>query len=265
MAFDIDRYARESQALRWEDLDLDAFRRDPLPPATLRVLRYMCDVEFHTVCYLRDMLVTPSRRDGEVSTFMTIWNREEFWHGEALSRVLALHGISIEFDEVKARRIKVGWRDRLAPVRQSVLSNIVGKDFIAVHMTWGALNEWSTAAGYKRLAALTPHPVLETLLRRIAAQETKHIAFYTTQARARLEGNAKAQRLVRLALRTAWEPVGSGISREEDVDFVLSHLFSGPDGRKEVEAIDRHLSRLPGLDGLRLVSDAIDARGVVAA
>lgn len=265
MAFDIDRYARESRALRWEDLDLDAFRRDPLPPQTLRVLRYMCDVEFHTVCYLRDMLVTPSRGDSDVSTFMTVWNREEFWHGEALSRVLDLHGITIQFDEVKARRIKVGWRDRLAPVRQSLLSSIAGKDFIAVHMTWGALNEWSTAAGYRRLAALTAHPVLETLLRRIAAQESKHIAFYATQARARLEGNVKAQRLVRLALRTAWQPVGAGISSAEDVDFVLTHLFSDAEGRREVEAIDRHLSRLPGLDGLSLVADAVHARVGAAA
>ncbi|MGQ1838347.1 hypothetical protein ACT4S2_07785 [Kocuria turfanensis] len=78
MAFDIDRFAHESTSLHWEDLGLDAFREDPLPPETLRTLRYMCDVEFHTVCYLRDMLVSPSRRDPEVSTFMTIWNHEEF-------------------------------------------------------------------------------------------------------------------------------------------------------------------------------------------
>ncbi|ROR73019.1 ferritin-like domain-containing protein [Bogoriella caseilytica] len=264
MAFDINRYAEESEALRYEDLDFDSFATDPLPPDILRTLHYMCDIEFHTVCYLRDMLVTPSRKDGEVSTFMTIWNREEFWHGEALAEVLARHGIAIGFDQVKARRIKLGWRDRLSPVRQSVLSNVMGKDFIAVHMTWGALNEWSTAAGYRRLATLSDHPVLTTLVRRIAAQETKHIAFYATQARARLADNPKAQRLVRLALRTAWQPVGSGVSSEEDVQFVLSHLFSGPEGRKEIDAIDRHLSKLPGLAGLRLVADALDAREVAA-
>ena len=75
MAFDIDTFAESSTAVAWGDIDLDAFRTDPLPESSLRALRYMCDVEYHTVCYLRDMLVTPSHGDGEVSTFMTMWNR----------------------------------------------------------------------------------------------------------------------------------------------------------------------------------------------
>ncbi|MFI7481146.1 ferritin-like domain-containing protein [Kocuria sp. M1R5S2] len=264
MAFDIDRYARESTTVNWDDLGLEAFRDDPLPAETLRTLRYMCDIEFHTVCYLRDMLVSPSRRDPEVGTFMTVWNHEEFWHGEALAHVLALHGITVGFDEVKAKRVRLGWRDRISPVKQSLLSSIAGTDFVAVHMVWGALNERSAAAAYKRLAALEGHPVLAPLLRRIAAQETKHIAFYTTQARARLQDSPRARTLARLALRTAWQPVGSGVSPEEEVTHVMAHLFSGPAGRQEVDAIDRQIARLPGLDGLTLVADALDARGVPA-
>lgn len=264
MAFDIDRYAREATAVTWEDLDYEVFRDNPLPADTLRTLRYMCEVEFHTVCYLRDMLVSPSRKDPQVGTFMTTWNWEEIWHGEALAHVLALHGITVAFDEVKAKRVKLGWRDRLSPVKQSLLSNIAGTDFVAVHMLWGSVNERSTAAGYKRLAALQDSPVLTTLLRRIAAQEAKHIAFYTTQARARLQDNPRAQKLARLALRTAWQPVGSGVSPEAEVDHVLRHLFSGPDGRKEIEAVDRHVAKLPGMEGLTLVAEALDARGVPA-
>jgi hypothetical protein len=264
MAFDIARYARESTTVHWDDLGLEAFRDDPLPPETLRTLRYMCDIEFHTVCYLRDMLVSPSRRDPEVGTFMTMWNHEEFWHGEALAHVLALHGITVTFDEVRARRARLGWRDRISPVKQSLLSSIVGTDFVAVHMVWGALNERSAAAAYKRLAALDGHPVLAPLLQRIAAQETRHIAFYTTQARARLEDSARARKLARLALRTAWQPVGSGVSPEDEVTHVMSHLFSGPAGRKEVDAIDRQVARLPGMEGLTVVADALTARGVPA-
>ena len=98
MAFDIDRFAETSHRVAWEDLDMDSFRRDPLPESSLRVLRYMCDVEFHTVCYLRDLLITPSHHDEDVSAFMTMWNREEFWHGEALAEVLGLHGIVVDYD-----------------------------------------------------------------------------------------------------------------------------------------------------------------------
>ena len=258
MAFDIDRFARDSAPVGWDDLDLDVFRDEPLPPQTLRTLRYMCDVEYHTVCYLRDMLVTPSRGDREVSAFMTMWNREEFWHGEALAHVLGLHGITVTYDEVKARRVKLGWRDRMSPVKQSVLSNLAGKDFVAVHMVWGAVNERSAAAAYKRLAALEAHPGLTALLRRIAGQESKHIAFYTTQARARLAESPRAQRLARLALRTAWQPVGSGISSDAEVSHVMGQLFAGAEGRKEVDAIDRHVAALPGMAGLTIVADALE-------
>lgn len=264
MAFDIDRYTREAANVRWEDLGLEVLRETPLPPETLRTLRYMCEIEFHTVCYLRDMLVSPSRKDPEVSTFMGMWNWEEIWHGEALAHVLQLHGITVAFDEVKAKRVKLGWRDRINPVKQSLLSNVVGKDFVAIHMLWGSINERTTAAGYKRLAALENNPVLTELLRRIAAQEAKHIAFYTTQARARLQESPRARKLARLALRTAWQPVGSGISSEAEVTHVMNHLFSGPEGRKEVDAVDRHVAKLPGMEGLTLMADAMSARGVPA-
>jgi hypothetical protein len=262
MAFDIDTFAGDSVPIAWADVDLDAFRRDPLPERTLRTLRYMCDVEFHTVCYLRDMLVTPSHTDGDVATFMTMWNREEYWHGEALAAVLGVHGITVEFDEVKANRMKVGWRDRFDPIKQSLLGNIVGKDFVAVHMSWGAANERSAAAGYRRLIALEPHPALTPLLKRIAQQETRHIAFYTTQARARLEASGRARAITRFALSRFWGPVGSGVMPDEEVDHVMRHLFSGEDGLREVHRLDEQIASLPGLEGLTILRDAFARRGL---
>jgi hypothetical protein len=264
MAFDIQRYARTSQSVQWDDLDLDDFDEHPLPPRTLRSLHYMCDIEYHTVCYLRDMLVTPSHKEDDVAAFMTMWNREEFWHGEALAHVLSWHGITVDFDELKARRLKVGWKDRLDPVKQSLLGNIIGTDFIAVHMIWGAVNEWSATAAYNRLADLEGHPALAELLRRIAKQETRHVAFYATQARQRLQASKKARVLARFALRKVWAPVGSGVLPEEEVVHVMGHLFSGPDGLEEIRKIDRHISRMPGLEALTIVEDAMRHRGITA-
>jgi hypothetical protein len=264
MAFDIDRYTVTSTNVNWSDLGFEDFREDPLPETTLRSLRYMCDVEYHTVCYLRDMLVTPSHEDDDVSAFMTMWNREEFWHGEALAAVLGAHDIVVDFDELKAKRLKLGWKDRLDPVKQSLLGNIVGKDFVAVHMIWGAVNEWSAIAAYNRLAELETRPALAELLKRIAKQEARHVAFYATQARERLASSRKAQKLARLALSTAWRPVGSGIMDDVEVDFVSRHLFGG-DGMREVRKIDEHISRLPGMEGLSIVETAMRGRGIVAA
>lgn len=258
MAFDIEKYTTNSKSVAWDDLDFDAFDRDPLPPETLRTLRYMADVEYHTVCYLRDLLTTPSHKEPEIGAFMTMWNREEFWHGEALAAVLGKHGITLDFDELKANRVKLGWKDRLDPIKQSLMGGLVGHDFVAVHMSWGAVNEWSANAAYLRLAKQQNHPVLGELLKRIAAQETKHVAFYASQARARLADSKKAQVITRFALRKFWRPVGSGISPDSEVEHVMGALFAGAEGRKLIQDVDSHIAKLPGMAGLRIVEHSLE-------
>jgi hypothetical protein len=264
MAFDIDKYTTNSKSVAWSDLDFDSFDTDPLPAQTLRTIRYMADVEYHTVCYLRDLLTTPSHKEPEIGAFMTMWNREEFWHGEALAAVLGKHGITLDFDELKANRVKLGWKDRLDPIKQSLLGGLVGHDFVAVHMAWGAVNEWSANAAYIRLANQQNHPVLGELLKRIAAQETKHVAFYASQARARLAASKKAQVIARFALNKFWKPVGSGISPDSEVEHVMRQIFSGPSGRKLIQDVDSHIAKLPGMEGLRIVENSLDRFNISA-
>lgn len=249
----MDKYARTAAPVRWDDIDLTVFRDRPLSDGTLRVLRYMCDVESHTVCYLRDLLVTPSHADPEVTTFLTMWNYEEYWHGEVLADVLAAHGIATGDDHVRAVRERLGWRDKLAPVKQSMLANLVGEDFIATHMSWGAVNEWLTHAGYTRLMQIEQHATLTAVLERIAAQETRHIAFYATQARERLQRSAKARRLTRFALARAWQPVGANVMPRPEVRHLVRHLLGGPDGLVAADRVDARIDGLPGCEGLGLV------------
>jgi hypothetical protein len=66
MNFDIDRYLGLVAPLDDSDIDYDAFLDRPLDANTLRCLRYMHDVEFHTTCYLRDLLVTSAHDDPEI-------------------------------------------------------------------------------------------------------------------------------------------------------------------------------------------------------
>jgi hypothetical protein len=258
MGFSVDEYARTAAPVRWADLDLSAFQDRPLSPGTLRVLRYMCDIESHTVCYLRDVLVTPSHTDPEVTTFLTMWNYEEYWHGEVLADVLAAHGIVTDDAHVRAIRLRQGWRDRLSPIRQALLANVVGEDFVATHMSWGAINEWLTHAGYRRLSEIENHPTLTEVLSRIAAQETRHIGFYVTQARSRLERSARARRLTRLALRLAWQPVGANVMPRAEVRHLVSHLLTGADGLEAADRIDARIDTLPGLEGLGLVRGRVE-------
>jgi hypothetical protein len=78
MSFDIDSYREISGKIEVADIDFAAFRDRPLDPDALRCLRYMHDIENHTVCYLRDVLVTRAHRDPDVTSFLTFWNYEEY-------------------------------------------------------------------------------------------------------------------------------------------------------------------------------------------
>ncbi|KPG79489.1 ferritin-like domain-containing protein [Frigoribacterium sp. RIT-PI-h] len=264
MAFDIDKFAATSERLSWDDLDLDHFRKNPLSADSLRTLRYMADVEYHTVCYTRDLLTTPSHKENEMTTFMTMWNREEFWHGEALAAILEVHGITVDYDQLRANRLKLGWRERLDPVKQGLLGKIVGSDFVAVHMSWGAANEYSAVSAYKRMAELEQDPAPAALLKRIAKQEARHVAFYVSQARERLLASKKAQKLTRFLLSKVWAPVGSSIMEVDDVKFVFGQLMSGEDGRKAAVKLDQNISNLPGMSGLTIFQKALDGLGIRA-
>ncbi len=262
MAFDIDGFKNNSVRVKYDDVDYDAFRERPLSPAALRTLRYMSDVESHTICYLRDLLVTPSHKDPEVTAFLTHWAYEEFWHGEALDKVLRTHGMLADYAHIREVRLAQGIMDRLAPINQALAANIIGEDFVAVHMTWGAINEWSAHAAYARMIQREDHPELGKLLKRVQKQETRHLAFYASQAKDRLERSSRARKLTRFALKAFWEPVGSSIQPKRETAFVLNYLMGGPEGSKYIERIDRKLDELPGQDGLDLVRRAVAKYGV---
>lgn len=256
MNFDIDKYLSGVAALDDSDLDYSAFADQPLSEPVLRCLRYMHDVEHHTVCYLRDLLVTQAHNDPAITSFLTMWAYEEFWHGEAIGKVLAAHG-------------EVAGRQRIDAVRRrtsgkfgglgTMVASIATKHIVTVSLTWGAINEWTTQAGYVRLAALADHPVLSTLVRRIAKQEGRHIDFYVTEAQQRLEQSTAAQRITRFALVHKWKPVGSGVMPQSETDHLVRFLFGGSDGLAIAQRIDRRVDRFDGLGGLQLIQRARSA------
>jgi hypothetical protein len=253
MAFDLDTYKRVSGQLAVDDLDFDAFRDQPLGERHLRCLRYMHDVEEHTSCYLRNLLNTRAHHDPEITTFLTMWNFEELWHGEALGAVIAAHDEPGTLPRVAAMRRRLGRRIG-NPVAWMAFSAMT-KHFLAVHMTFGVINEWTTQAGYARLAAEADHPVLSELLRRIMKQEGRHIDFYLTSARRHLEP-AAAQRTTRAVLKLSWKPVGASVMPDEEIHHLARTLFANDAGRGALERIDRRIDALPGLDGLGLLTNA---------
>src|SRR5262249_27652511 len=141
------------------------------------VLRYMQDVESHTIIYLRTLLSTRAIDEPEIATFLACWFHEETFHGRALARFLAAAGEGI-VARPRSRTTFAEWAEALA----TALVARAWRDFVGVHMAWGAINELTTLVGYQRLATMADHPVLTELVARIVRDESRHFSFYFHQA-----------------------------------------------------------------------------------
>ena len=114
------------------------------------------------MCYLRDVLVTRAHKDPQLTAFMACWAYEEHWHGDAIARVLDAHDEPSGGVRLEALRRRLSRRDGVRPLLFSVGSALT-RHLPAVHMAWGAVNEWSTQAGYGRLAAKAAVPAVAWL------------------------------------------------------------------------------------------------------
>ncbi|MBL7495655.1 ferritin-like domain-containing protein [Frankia sp. CNm7] len=271
--FDLDRFLRVSRRLDLSAVAWDEVRAHELTPDEARTLTYMMDIESHTIIYLRDLLATRAALEPDVTAFLSCWAYEELWHGEALSRFLGEAGYRSEPDRGLVQgdspfpsriarnrmiRRRVTARD-LGTHLGMALASAAMRDFVALHMTWGAVNELSTLTAYRRLAAKTGHPVLRALLTEITKDERRHFAFYRAQARLRLGRSPAARAITRWALDHVWSPVGSGVRPRAETDHTIAYLFGDAAGRAAAADLDRVLGRLPGLAGIDIVSRSVAA------
>ena len=258
MSFSIERYKEESKKLDISGIAWEEVTANRLSKGDLFCLHYMMDIENHVPLYLSHLLVTRACMDPILTAFLACWNYEELWHGENIGRFL--NGYGIEFDT----------QDRIANVRAnlgfqnsvSLMSTMAGswllKDFSAVYLTIGAINELATLTGYGALIRKSGHPVLKDLLGRIIKDERRHFAFYFNSAKEWLTDNEKAQRMDRWMLDHLWVPVGQGVKKQEEVDALALYLFDDEQGEEELLNLDEKIGKLPGLAGVKLMSRALD-------
>lgn len=253
-AFDLDSYVGRSRAVDLAAIDWPGVPRHPVPPEVVRALRFMQDIESHTIIYLRALLATRAVDDPDVATFLACWVYEETFHGLALARFLEAAGAPV------GERPMPRGQEPLAKRIEAAATAMVSKawpDFCAVHMTWGAINELTTLTGYRRLAAQSDHPVLTDLLERIILDESRHFFFYYRQAEIRMQRRAVA-RIARLLVDRFWVPVGSGVQPEAELRFLATYLFAGPEGRAAARKVDDTIRRLPGFETVQLLESWMD-------
>jgi len=253
---DIDKLVALSGAVQLDDLDWDLCAKIGVTDTEERVLRYMADTETHTILYMRDLLAGYSARDPDITAFLSVWVYEELWHGRALSMLLEKAGRP----EPKERYSEVVAGGAFHEVIEAVLSHGLASltpRFIAVHMTWGAINELTAGAAYDALAARSANPVLVELLARIVKQERKHFSFYYHQAEKRLQGEWKTQALVRTAIRHFWSVVGNGVGGAENLEFISAHYFQGTN-RELLVDVERRIQNLPGMEWFDMLTKQVD-------
>lgn len=251
---DIDRHLQHSDRIIYEDLDWAEARRVGLTDEEVFVLTYFSDIESQTILYTRDVLGTRGVLDPDVMSFLTIWNYEEFYHGQALARFLEACGHPLGRDRVAQVRNKALLSETLKRLGAIAFSQFLPGDFIALYMAWGALNEITTLRGYEAIEEATGNPVLRELCHRIAKQERRHFAWYYNNALERLKTSARTRFLTRRILAHIWSPVGAGVKKEDEVIRLFNLIFPGRCGQETSREIDEKMRALPGLEGIELMT-----------
>lgn len=246
------RFMSASRPIDLDGIDWDGIPEHPIAADILRVLAYMQDVESHTVVFPRTIFSKRALEDEHVGPFLICWLYEEGMHGRALSKFLDCAGHPVpprtqgrttlrdRVDRTVTRMMSAGW-----------------KDFLALHMTWGAVHECTTIQAYHRLSERNDHPILNELLRRIIRDEARHFAFYMWQAEQRLARPGVA-RIVRAIMNRFYIPVGASHQPDALACWVSGFLFDGEDGRTAAKHVDLSIARLPGFSDASLLGDWLD-------
>jgi hypothetical protein len=247
----VEKYVDASEKLDVSDLDWDAAARAGLSDNERFILTYFADIESQTIMYLRDLLRTDAALEPEVTGFLAAWNYEEYFHGRAIGKLLAACGTP-PAPPARVRGL-ARFREKIEALGGAMLSRLFPRQFPALYMTWGAINELTTLRGYERIAATTANAVLRELCLRIARQERRHFAFYFNGARERLRTSRLSRWLVRNVLSRFWSPVGAGVKSDAEVARLVSSLFPGDAAAALAQSVDGRIAELPGLDGIGLM------------
>jgi len=245
IGFDLEKYLNHSRKVDLSEFDFSSATQYPLTASEIRCLEYMMDIELSTIGYLRSVLRTSLIYDPEAIGFLSCWAYEEYFHGRVIREYLKAAGVDVSKDRTAHVRRNTTLRERAEEAGMIVMCALTDH-FTATFLTWGAIQEMTTLEAYHLLASRTGNPVLKQVLWRLAKDERRHFSFYFNKARVRLEA-VPAQRLTTLLLKHFWTPVGSGVKKDPEVEWMIDYLFAGSEGADAVSRIDSTIARLPGL------------------
>jgi rubrerythrin len=256
LEFDVEKYLRNSRKVDISDIDLSQAARYPVSDDEVRALTYMCDIESHTVVYLRAILNTCAIEDPQTTSFLSCWAYEEFFHGRTIRQFLDAIGAPVSATRMLEVQQASSFTEWLKELGSSILCRF-SRHFHGAYLTYGAISELSTLEGYGVMAQRTQNPVLAEIVRRLAKDERRHFSFYYNKARLELRAR-NAQRLTNFVIRHFWLPVGGGVKSDSEVSWILSFILGNPEGAEIARRIDTTIAKLPGLEWFDRLSSSRD-------
>ncbi len=256
LEFDVEKYLRNSRKVDISDIDLSQAARYPVSDGEVRALTYMCDIESHTVVYLRAILNTCAIEDPQTTSFLSCWAYEEFFHGRTIRQFLDAIGAPVSATRMLEVQQASSFTEWLKELGSSILCRF-SRHFHGAYLTYGAISELSTLEGYGVMAQRTQNPVLAEIVRRLAKDERRHFSFYYNKARLELRAR-NAQRLTNFVIRHFWLPVGGGVKSDSEVSWILSFILGNPEGAEIARRIDTTIAKLPGLEWFDRMSSSRD-------
>jgi hypothetical protein len=246
LLFDVDKYVRNSNKVDISDIDLSQATRYPVTDDEVRALTYMCDIESHTVVYLRAILNTCAIEDAQTTAFLSCWAYEEFFHGRTIRQFLDAIGAPLSSTRMLEVQKASSFTEWLKELGSSILCRF-SRHFHGAYLTYGAISELSTLEGYAVMARRTRNPILAEIVQRLAKDERRHFSFYYNKAKLELRAGS-AQRLTNFVIRHFWLPVGGGVKPESEVSWILAFILGDPEGEQIGRRIDATIAKLPGLE-----------------
>lgn len=215
--------------------------------AFLFLLKYFRDIERFVEKYQEDLIRTPTGRNKYIRQFLERWGTEELDHEKIISKFLAELGLPNEEKWFEKLVADLPLSYRLQSPLQHTIAILFNENFTPVHMAWGAVQEYTTLAGYNKMLEISNNPILRQIISAIKQEESAHAKFYFEMAQIYLENSPFRQKVARFLIEHFWKPVGEGVRSRADVEKMIRALFAGPSGvRYFDQKVTQHIKKLSG-------------------
>ncbi|MBD2765078.1 hypothetical protein IEE91_07760 [Kocuria sp. cx-455] len=265
--FEVQQFTIDAQGSLRAEIDTNAFRNNPLSPQRLRVLRYLWEIERSTMGQIRHVVVGYTNKESRVAAFLTTWAYERHWIADAYQAVLEAHGVDLS-DPVDQghqflERVEKSL-DNLAPMIDSVWTNLFGEDVVAGYMARGWSREASMRAALAAFDAVASHPELSALLERVAEIKTVHERFFAAETSERGRHSPRAAAFARRYVKNGFNPLRpAGTSRKSFREFIRHVCPTVRETRLLLHRADDPLQYSPGTAGTEPLRRALERDHVV--